>query len=141
METTRGLAPWLRTTGIIAALVGGLGWIAKIVIMAARGGPDLQSISEATAFFAGVSGVVVASAVVGIYAVGSRGPGWRALGAVGAVVVAVLITTVGQAGLSALPGESWVQEEAIFGIAGVVAVLAAVITATHGRADRRLAVR
>lgn len=97
METTRGLAPWLRTTGIIAALVGGLGWIAKIVIMAAR--------------------------------------------AVGAVVVAVLITTVGQAGLSALPGESWVQEEAIFGIAGVVAVLAAVITATHGRADRKLAVR
>lgn len=97
METTRGLAPWLRTTGIIAALVGGLGWIAKIVIMAAR--------------------------------------------AVGAVVVAVLITTVGQAGLSALPGESSVQEEAIFGIAGVVAVLAAVITATHGRADRKLAVR
>ena len=63
----------------------------------------------------------------------TRGASWwrRALAAVGAVVVVAVIGGLGQAELTALPGDSWVQEEAIFGIAGLVSVLAALSALRH----------
>ena len=79
-----------RNVAIVAAIVGGLGWLAKIVVMALQGGPDSESVPEAAAFFTGLVGVMVAAGAV--------------------------------------------QEEAIFGIAGLVSVLAAL--AALRRRDR-----
>lgn len=114
-----------RNIAIVAAIVGGLGWIAKIVVMALQGGPDSESVPEAAAFFTGLVGVMVAAGAAGAHV--TRGASWwrRALAAVGAIVAVGVVGGLGQAGLTALPGDSWAQEEAIFGIAGLVSVLAA----------------
>lgn len=123
-----------RDIAIVAAIVGGLGWLTKIVVMALQGGPDSESVPEAAAFFTGLVGVMVAAGAAGAHV--TRGASWwrRALAAVGAVVVVGVLGGLGQAGLTALPGDSWVQEEAIFGIAGLVSVLAAL--AALRRPDR-----
>ncbi|HSP60870.1 MAG TPA: hypothetical protein VLO09_07395 [Ornithinimicrobium sp.] len=114
-----------RRVAVVAGLVGGLGWVAKMVIMALQGGPDLDSIPETIAFVTGLVGVLVAAAATGVHLTRGRGWGWRILAAVAAVGLAILVVGFGQELLTALPGESWVQEEAIFGIVGLLAVVAA----------------
>jgi pimeloyl-ACP methyl ester carboxylesterase len=116
-----------RTVAIVAGLVGGIGWMGKIVVMAVQDGPDEDSLLEALAFFAGLGGVVIAAAAVGAYLGRRASVGRRVVYAVGAVVAVVAIVGLGQAGLTALPGDSWVQEEAIFGIAGLVSFVSAMV--------------
>lgn len=116
-----------RTVAIVAGLVGGIGWMGKIAVMAAQGGPDEDSLVEALAFFAGLAGVVIAAAALGAYIGRRESVGRRVVYAVGAVVAVALIVGLGQAGLSALPGDSWVREEAIFGIVGLVAFVSAIV--------------
>ncbi|MEX2322843.1 MAG: hypothetical protein WEA29_03625 [Acidimicrobiia bacterium] len=116
-----------RTVAIVAGLVGGIGWMGKIAVMAAQGGPDEDSLVEALAFFAGLGGVVIAAAAFGAYIGRRDSVGRRVVYAVGAVVAVAVIVGLGQAGLSALPGDSWVREEAVFGIAGLVAFVAAIV--------------
>lgn len=116
-----------RTVAIVAGLVGGIGWMGKIAVMAAQGGPDEDSLVEALAFFAGLAGVVIAAAALGAYIGRRELVGRRVVYAVGAVVAVALIVGLGQAGLSALPGDSWVREEAIFGIVGLVAFVSAIV--------------
>jgi hypothetical protein len=116
-----------RTVAIVAGLVGGIGWMGKIVVMAVQGGPDDDSLLEAIAFFTGLGGVVIAAAAVGAYLGRRASVGRRVVYAVGAVVAVVAIVGLAQAGLTALPGDSWVQEEAIFGIAGLVAFVSAMV--------------
>lgn len=115
-----------RNVAVVAGLVGGLGWLAKMAIMTVQGGPDLDSIPEGIAFLAGLVGVLVAAAAVGAHLTRARGWGWRVLAGVAAVLVAGLAIGSGQTALTALPGDSWVQEEAIFGVVGLLALLAAV---------------
>jgi hypothetical protein len=116
-----------RTVAIVAGLVGGIGWMGKIVVMAVQDGPDEDSVLEAIAFFLGLVGVVIAAAAIGAYLGRRASVGLRVVYAVGAVVAVVAIVALGQAGLTALPGDSWVQEEAIFGIAGLVAFVSAMV--------------
>jgi hypothetical protein len=114
-----------RTIGITAALIGGVAWMAKIVIMTVQGGPDQNSIPEAIAFFAGLLGIVIAAAAAGVHFARGGSGGWRVLAAILAVLVVAVVVGVGQALLTALPGDSWVREEAIFGIVGLFFVLGA----------------
>jgi hypothetical protein len=113
------------TVVVIAGLIGGFGWIAKIVIMALQGGPDLDSIPETIAFLSGLVGVAVTAAALGVYLTRNRPTGVRAAAAVAGIVVFAVAVGGGQSALSSL-GDSWVQEEAVFGILGVIAVAVAV---------------
>lgn len=115
-----------RVIGIAGGLVWGLGWISKTAIMAVQGGPDEGSAWEAAAFFTGLIGAVVAAAAAGVYLTGGKAAGLRALAAVGSVLVAGLVVAAGQRSLMALPGDSWVQEEAFLGISGLVAAVVAI---------------
>lgn len=116
-----------RTVAIVAGLVGGIGWMGEIVVMAVQDGPDEDSLLEGIALFAGLGGVVIAAAAVGVYLGRRSSVGRRVVYAVGAVVAVAAIVGLGQAGLSALPGDSWVWEEATFGIVGLVAFVSAML--------------
>lgn len=115
-----------RAVGIAAGIVCGLGWLAKMAIMAGQGGPDPDSVTESIAFLTGLAGVVVATAALGVHVTRDRSIVIRVLAAAAALVVVSLVVGMGQFALTALPGESWVREEAIFGLVG----LAALVTAT-----------
>jgi hypothetical protein len=116
-----------RTVGIVAALVGGVGWMAKIVIMAFQGGPDPDSIPEAIAFFTGLVGVVVAAGAAGAHLARRASTLRRGAAAVAAIVVVAAAVAAGEWALNALPGDGWLQDEAMFGITGLVAVLVALL--------------
>ena len=57
----------LRKAAVIGGVVGGIGWVRKMIVMAAQGGPDLESLPESIAFVVGLVGVIVASACTGTY--------------------------------------------------------------------------
>jgi hypothetical protein len=122
----------MRTVAIVAGFVGGLGWIAKIIVMGLQGGPDPASVAENIAFFTGLVGVIVAAAAAAAYLTRERPLVWRVAAGIGAVLAVAAITGVGQAALGALPGDGWLQEEAIFGLVGLIAVVAALL-ALRGR--------
>jgi hypothetical protein len=108
---------------VVAAIVGGIGWLAKMAIMAAQGGPDTESATEAIAFFAGLIGVLVAAVAVALYASRARPRHWRIAAGVGGFLAVALAVGLGQAALTALPGDGWWQEEAPLGVIGLVALV------------------
>jgi len=112
--------------------VGGIGWLGKMLVMAVQGGPDPDSIVETIAFLAGLIGVPVAAAATAVYLTRSR-PILARIGAAiaGLLIVAVVIAVL-QPALTALPGDSWIQAEAVFGLLGVAALLVAVALGRAG---------
>jgi hypothetical protein len=126
-----GTGPRSRRVAVVAAIAGGVGWLSKIVIMTAAGGPNPDSALEAISFFAGLGGVVIAAAAAGFYLARGTSAVRRVLAAIAAVVIAGVVVGIGQAGLSALPGDAWLQEEAVFGIVGLAALVAAGVAITR----------
>lgn len=123
-----------RTIAIWAGVIGGVGLLAKMVVMAIQGRPEPDtSVPESIAFFVGVIGLAVAASGTGAYLTRRRAALWRVLTAIAAIGVGVLVLGIGQTLLTALPGDSWWQEESIFGILGLVAIAAAAGTARLNR--------
>ena len=116
-----------------AGFAGGIGWIAKIGIMAIQGGPDARSIPENVAFFLGLAGVLVAGAAAGIHLARARTRPYRVAAAVAGVLAVVLLVGAGQTLFTALPGNGWFQKEATFGLAGLVVLLTTGIALRPGR--------
>lgn len=125
-----------RRIAIVAGFVGGLGWLAKMLVMAVQGGPDLDSAVETIAFLLGLVGVPVAAAAAAVHLTRERSGAFRAASAIAAVVAVALIIGLLQPALTALPGESWIQAEAVFGLLGIAAVAVAVALARSGRGTR-----
>jgi cyanate permease len=71
--------------------------------------------------------VVLAAAALGAFIGRRESADRRVVYAVGTVIAVVVVAVLGQVGLSALPGNSWVREEAIFGIAGLAAFVSAIV--------------
>jgi hypothetical protein len=72
----------------------------------------------------GGAGMRTRTVVIGAGFVGGLGE----LAGLAAVVIVGVVVGLGQAALTALPGDSWVQEEAIFGLVGLAAVVMATAT-------------
>lgn len=109
----------------IAALVGGIGWTGKILIMWGQGGPDTNSIPEAVAFFAGLLGVVAASGALGWILAGKDTVSRLRIGAlvVGAIVPLLVVGAFQTALGAALPDAGWLRDEVVFLLLGVGALL------------------
>lgn len=117
-----------RRVAIVAGFVGGAGWVGKILVMTVQGGPDLDSVLETIVFLMGLVGVPIAAAAGAAYLTRERS-GWvRVLSAVAGVVAVVLILGL-QPALTALPGDSWIQAEAVFGLLGLAALTMAIVLA------------
>lgn len=104
--------------------------------MAAQGGPDPNSVTEAVAFFVGLGGVSTAAGAVGVHLTRGRSLVRRAAGTFAGIVVAVTAVRGRQGASSVLPGEAWIEEEAIFGAIGLVAVVVAASSLRHRPAVR-----
>ena len=125
-----------RTVAVWAGAIGGVGLLAKMVVMAVQGRPEpATSIPENITFFVGIIGLAVAASASGAYLTRGGAVIWRVCAAIVAVGVVVVVLGVGQVLLTALPGDSWWQEEAIFGLLGLVALAAA--TSAAGSHRRR----
>ncbi|MBE0430027.1 MAG: hypothetical protein IBX61_09200 [Thermoleophilia bacterium] len=122
-----------RKVAIIAGIAGGLGWIVMIIVMAIQGGRE-NSIPEDIGFYVGAVGVAVASMATGVYFTRARSLLWQVIAAIGAAVAVILIIGLGQLLFTALLSEAWLQESAIFGVVGVVALVWAVAAVLRGRA-------
>lgn len=127
-----------RRIAVVAGFVGGVGWVGKILVMTVQGGPDLDSVIETIAFLMGLVGVPVAAAAAAVHL--SRGrSGWvRVLSAVAGLVAVALILGL-QPALTALPGESWIQAEAVFGLLGLAALTTAIVLARVDKGGRAIA--
>jgi hypothetical protein len=118
--TERGRA---RSVATWAAVIGGIGWISKILIMWAQGGPDTESIPEALAFFTGLIGISVAGAAAAWVLASDAGKYLRILAVVVGFLVPMVVVGIYQTALGALlPDAGWFRDESIFLILGIIAL-------------------
>lgn len=125
-----------RRVAVAAGLIGGTGWLIKVLVMALHGGPDENSVPESIGYFVGLFGMLTAAAATGSYVARRRLIPVRVAAAVAGVVALAAPVGLGQAALTALPGDAWVQHEAIFAVIGVLAVAIAGWFALQRRGDR-----
>ena len=125
-----------RRIAIIAGFVGGIGWLAKMLVLAVQGGPDPDSAPETIAFLTGLVGVPCAAAAAAAHLTGKRSPLFRAGAAIAAVVALMLVSLLLQVALTALPGDSWVQAEVVFPLVGIAAVATAIVLRRADEGDR-----
>jgi hypothetical protein len=107
--------------------VGGLAWVAKFLIMLAQDGPESDSIPENATFFLGLVALALAAATLGWHLARGRSLGLRLFAAAGGVLVLAAVQGLLQLALTALPGDAWQQEEAVFLVLGSVAGLGALV--------------
>lgn len=126
-----------RRLAVALGIIGGTAWAAKFLIMLAQGGPESESIPENVTFFLGLLALAVGAAAAGWHLARGRSTGLHLLAAVGGVLVLVVLLGTGQTLFTALPGESWQQEEAIFALLGVLAALTALAARLRPRVPHR----
>jgi hypothetical protein len=118
---------------IVAALIGGVGWVSKMIIMAARGGPDLEYIPESIAFFAGLLGTTIAAGAVAWMLAASLPTLLRVLAAIlGAILPLAIVGVFQLVAGEAMPDAGWFLDEAVFLILGVIALSFAAWRALRG---------
>lgn len=110
---------------VALGMLGGLAWVAKFLVMVGQGGPRSGSVPENLAFFLGLIALPVAAAALGWHLTRDRRTGLRVVAAVGGLIVFAGVQGIGQLLFTALPGDQWQQEEAIFVVLGLLAVLLA----------------
>lgn len=120
---------------IVAGLVGGCCWLANVGVMLLQGRPDLHTTSQFAAFVIGGVGVFVAGGAVGAYLTRGKPAAVQVFSALAGLAIVAAVLGVGQAALLELPGDSWMQEEAIFAVVGLTTALSATV-ALFQRAGR-----
>jgi hypothetical protein len=120
---------------VALALVGGLAWVAKFLIMLAQDGPESDSVPENAAFFLGLVAVALAAVTLGWHLARGRSLGLRLLAAAGGLLALAGVLGVLQLALTALPGDAWQQEEAVFLVLGSVAAAGAVVAIGRRRSS------
>lgn len=124
---------WLAALAL--ALVGGLAWVAKFLVMLAQDGPESGSLPENATFFLGLVALALAAATLGWHLARGRPLGLRLLAAAGGLVVLAGVQGVLQLLLTALPGDPWQQEESVFVVLGSVAALGALVAMRRQRSS------
>ena len=114
---------------VYAAVLAVVAWIVKGIAIAAAGGLD-KSALESPLFVVGMLALIIALGAFGVAVTAGRPVPVRALAAVGAIVVGVMLSILVQNAVkAALPDSTdWVQEEAGLWIGSIlVAALIAMV--------------
>jgi hypothetical protein len=123
-----------RKTALVAAAVGGLGWLVKVVLIWGNGGTNLDQGVVAVAYVVGLLALVTASAAAGA-ALARRQPWWiRGAAAVLGVVVFFLVSEALDAVVSPLaPAGTWQRDEVSIVATAVLALACAAAAAVSPR--------
>lgn len=121
----------------VAALVGGLGWLAKVTLVWTNGGTNTESGAVGVMFFVGLAGVLVALAAGG-YALVATAPIWlRAVVSVALPLLVLMVWQLLDGVVKALYTEnSWLRGELNILLAAVVAVVLGLLGLQRARGAR-----
>lgn len=113
-----------RRIASIAAVVGGVGWLAKVALIWANNGENTDSGLVGIMYGIGLVGLFVALAAAG-YTLVETAPVWlRAVVAVATPLLVLMVwVLLNQAILAVYPGDSWLRDELGILVAAVIAVL------------------
>lgn len=117
----RGMDP--RRVASTAAVVGGVGWLAKIVLIWLNGGENTATGLVGIMHFVGLAGVFVALAAAG-YTLVEKAPVWlRAVVAVATPLLVLMVWALLDQAIKAMyTTEGWLRDELSILVAAVIAV-------------------
>jgi hypothetical protein len=118
---TVGMNP--RTIASVAAVVGGVGWLLEVVLIAANGGSNTDGGLVGVMYLVGLLGLVVALAAAG-YTLVETAPVWlRAVVVVATPLLVFMVWQMIDQAIKALDaGDGWLGDELDILLAGVIAL-------------------
>lgn len=127
-----------RRIASIFAVVGGVGWLAKVALIWANGGDNTGTGLVGVMNIVGIAGLFVALAAAG-YTLVEKAPVWlRAVVAIATPLLVLMIwALVDQAIQAMYTEEGWLREELSVVLAGVIAVIMGLWGRTRHREDPR----